>query len=71
MRYTHRVAISNHCLVSFMEHRVSFRWNDYAADSKQKVMTVSTDEFLRRFLIHDLPKGVTFRAMWWAFFSAN
>jgi hypothetical protein len=54
-----------------MEHRVSFRWNDYAADSKQKVMTVSTDEFLRRFLIHDLPKGVTFRAMWWAFFSAN
>ena len=57
-RYTHRVAISNHRLVSFKEDRVSFRWKDYTADSKQKVMTVSTDEFLRRFLIHILPKGL-------------
>jgi len=57
-RYTHRVAISNHRLVSFKDDRVSFRWKDYAADSKQKVMTVSTDEFLRRFLIHVLPKGL-------------
>jgi Putative transposase len=40
------------------DDRVSFRWKDYAAGSKQKVMTVSTDEFLRRFLIHILPKGL-------------
>jgi hypothetical protein len=57
-RYTHRVAISNHRLVAFKDDRVSFRWKDYAAGSKQKVMTVSTDEFLRRFLIHVLPKGL-------------
>jgi hypothetical protein len=57
-RYTHRVAISNHRLVSFEEDRVSFRWKDYAAGSKQKVMTVSADEFLRRFLIHVMPKGL-------------
>ncbi len=57
-RYTHRVAISNHRLVAFKDDRVSFRWKDYAGDSKQKVMTVSTDEFLRRFLIHVLPKGL-------------
>ena len=47
-RYTHRVAISNHRLVSFKDDRVCFRWKDYAAGSKQKVMTVSADEFLRR-----------------------
>jgi hypothetical protein len=51
------VAISNHRLVSFKDDRVSFRLKDYAADSKQKVMTVSADEFLQRFLIHVLPKG--------------
>ena len=57
-RYTHRVAISNHRLVSFNDGYVSFRWKDYAAGSKQKVMTVAADEFLRRFLIHVLPKGL-------------
>jgi hypothetical protein len=57
-RYTHRVAISNHRLIAFKEDRVSFRWKDYAADGKQKVMTVSAEEFLRRFLIHVLPKGL-------------
>jgi hypothetical protein len=57
-RYTHRVAISNHRLVAFKEDRVSFRWKDYAAGGKQKIMTVSTDEFLRRFLLHVLPKGL-------------
>jgi hypothetical protein len=57
-RYTHRVAISNRRLISFKDDRVSFRWKDYAAGSKQKVMTVSADEFLRRFLIHVLPKGL-------------
>jgi Putative transposase len=57
-RYTHRVAISNHRLVTFKDDRVSFRWKDYAQGSKQKVMTVSTDEFLRRFLTRVLPKGL-------------
>jgi hypothetical protein len=57
-RYTHRVAISNHRLVAFKEDRVSFRWKDYACGGKQKVMTLSPDEFLRRFLIHVLPKGL-------------
>jgi hypothetical protein len=57
-RYTHRVAISNHRIVSFQEDRVSFRWKDYAAGGKQKIMTVSAVEFLRRFLIHVLPKGL-------------
>jgi hypothetical protein len=57
-RYTHRVAISNHRLVAFENDRVSFRWRDYAHGGKQKVMTVSVDEFLRRFLLHVLPKGL-------------
>jgi hypothetical protein len=57
-RYTHRVAISNHRLVAFENHRVSFRWRDYAHAGKNKVMTVPAEEFLRRFLIHVLPKGL-------------
>ena len=57
-RYTHRVAISNHRLVAFENQRVSFRWRDYAHGGKNKVMTVPADEFLRRFLIHVLPKGL-------------
>jgi hypothetical protein len=57
-RYTHRVAISNHRLVAFENDHVSFRWRDYAHGGKKKVMTVSADEFLRRFLLHVLPKGL-------------
>ena len=57
-RYTHRVAISNHRLVAFEDDRVSFRWRDYAHGGKNKVMTISAHEFLRRFLIHVLPKGL-------------
>lgn len=57
-RYTHRVAISNHRLAGFTDDRVSFRWKDYAQGGKQKVMTVSSDEFLRRFLLHVLPRGL-------------
>ncbi len=57
-RYTHRVAISNHRLVEFQNDRVLFRWKDYAHGGKQKIMTVSADEFLRRFLVHVLPKGL-------------
>jgi hypothetical protein len=56
-RYTHRVAISNHRLVSFADGQVTFRWRDSAHHNEQKVMTLSLDEFLRRFLLHLLPKG--------------
>ncbi len=56
-RYTHRVAISNHRLVSFTDGKVTFRWRDSAHNNEQKLMTLSLDEFLRRFLLHLLPKG--------------
>ena len=56
-RYTHRVAISNHRLVHFADGQVTFRWKDYAHGSKQKLMTVTAEEFLRRFLLHVLPHG--------------
>src|SRR5262249_42955048 len=56
-RYTHRVAISNHRLVSFDDGPVTFRWRDSAHNNQQKLMTLSLDEFLRRFLLHLLPKG--------------
>jgi Putative transposase/Transposase zinc-binding domain len=56
-RYTHRVAISNHRLVSFADGKVTFRWRDSAHNNEQKLMTLSLDEFLRRFLLHVLPKG--------------
>lgn len=55
--YTHRVAISNHRLVSFDSGNVTFRWKDYRDGGKNKRMTLSADEFLRRFLLHTLPKG--------------
>ena len=56
-RYTHRVAISNHRLVSFSDGQVTFRWRDSAHHHEQKLLTLSLDEFLRRFLLHILPKG--------------
>ena len=56
-RYTHRVAISNHRLVSFDGDSVTFRWKDYAHGNKKRKMTVSANEFLRRFLLHALPRG--------------
>ena len=56
-RYTHRVAISNHRLLSFDGERVTFRWKDYAHGGKQRNMTLSAMEFLRRFFLHVLPKG--------------
>jgi Putative transposase len=56
-RYTHRVAISNHRLIAFKDGQIAFRWKDYARGNKQKRMTVSADEFLRRFLLHTLPRG--------------
>jgi hypothetical protein len=56
-RYTHRVAISNHRLLAFDGESVTFRWKDYAHGNKKRKMTVSGDEFLRRFLLHTLPRG--------------
>ncbi len=54
-RYTHRVAIANHRLVSFEDETVRFRWRDYAHGNQTKIMALSTEEFLRRFLLHTLP----------------
>jgi hypothetical protein len=55
-RYTHRVAISNHCLLCFADGKVTFRWRDSAHQNEQKLMTLPIDEFLRRFLLHLLPR---------------
>jgi hypothetical protein len=56
-RYTHRVAISNHRLIQLTDGQVTFSWKDYAHGSKKRKMTVTAHEFLRRFLLHVLPKG--------------
>jgi hypothetical protein len=58
-RYTHRVAISNRRLLSFDEAGVTFRYKDYRRNGadRQQVMTLGTDEFIRRFLLHLLPRG--------------
>lgn len=66
-RYTHRVAISNHRLVAMTpsplggegrgEGKVTFRYHDYADSRKEKLLTLSAEEFLRRFVMHVLPKG--------------
>src|SRR5215470_4494875 len=56
-RYTHRLAISNHRLVSFADGKVTFRWRDSAHHNQQKLLTLSSDEFLKRFLLHILPQG--------------
>ena len=58
-RYTHRVAISNHRLVAFHRGRVSFIVKDYTAAGKSKLLTLDAVEFIRRFLLHVLPKGYT------------
>jgi Putative transposase/Transposase zinc-binding domain len=55
--YTHRVAISNHRLVSLVDDKVTFHWRDSAHGNKQRLMSLHVDEFLRRFLLHVLPKG--------------
>ena len=56
-RYTHRVAIANHRLVRFKDGEVRFRWRDYAHGNKNKIMALTAEEFLRRFLLHTLPPG--------------
>ncbi len=58
-RYTHRVAISNSRLVRFDDAGVTFRYKDYrqGGANRQQVMTIAADEFIRRFLLHALPRG--------------
>ncbi len=55
--YTHRVAISNHRLVALADGKVAFRWRDSAHGNRKQIMTLSIEEFLRRFLLHLLPHG--------------
>jgi Putative transposase/Transposase zinc-binding domain len=58
-RYTHRVALSNERLLDVKDGQVTFQWKDYRAKGREKsrVMTLESDEFIRRFLIHVLPRG--------------
>lgn len=57
-RYTHRVAISNNRLLDIDDGHVTFRWKDYRDSDAQKTMTVTAEEFIRRFLLHALPPGL-------------
>jgi len=59
-RYTHRVAIANSRLLAFDKNTVSFKYKDYRLEGpdRHKMMTLATDEFIRRFLLHVLPKGL-------------
>jgi hypothetical protein len=56
-RYTHRVAISNSRILSMKDGRVTFLWKDYADGNKTRTMTLDAAEFIRRFLLHILPRG--------------
>ncbi len=56
-RYTHRVAISNHRLLKLEDSKVTFQWKDYRHGNRQSTMTLEASEFIRRFLLHVLPKG--------------
>jgi hypothetical protein len=55
--YTHSVAISNSRLLDVKNEKVQFRWKDYRNENRQKTMTLSANEFIRRFLLHVLPEG--------------
>lgn len=68
-RYTHRVAISNHRLVSLQDGQVTFRWKDYRHEQRPRLMTLGADEFIRRFLLHSLPDG--FQRIRFSGFLAN
>jgi Putative transposase len=57
-RYTHRVAVANSRLISVDATGVTFKWKDYRIEGPGQTMTLSTHEFIRRFLIHVLPKGL-------------
>ena len=58
-RYTHRVAISNNRILKLEDGNVTFKWRDYRDGKKEKIMTVTADEFIRRFLLHILPNRFT------------
>ncbi len=68
-RYTHRVAISNHRLVSLQDGQVTFRWKDYRHEQRPRLMTLGAAEFIRRFLLHSLPDG--FQRIRFSGFLAN
>jgi len=55
-KYTHRVAISNHRIIDVKDDRVIFKWRDYKDGNTMKTMSVSVEEFMRRFLLHVIPK---------------
>ncbi len=57
-RYAHRVAIGNNRLIGFTGEHVTFGWKDYRHESKNKVMQLDAHEFMRRFLLHVLPRGL-------------
>ena len=56
-RYTHRVALSNNRLLNMDQEQITFRWKNYRQHDKQKLMTLTPTEFIRRFLLHVLPSG--------------
>jgi hypothetical protein len=56
-RYTHRVAISNSRLLDIDNDQIRFRWKDYRHGDQAKTMTLTSEEFIRRFLLHVLPTG--------------
>jgi hypothetical protein len=57
-RYTHRVAISNNRLLSMQDGQITFLWKDYKQGASKKTMTLTAEEFIRRFLLHILPHGL-------------
>jgi hypothetical protein len=56
-RYTHRIAISNHRLIKLEADQVTFSWKDYRHGHRQQLLTLTATEFIRRFLLHALPRG--------------
>ena len=56
-RYTHRVALSNDRILAVADGRVRFRWRDYRHGNRLRTFTLSAEEFIRRFLLHVLPRG--------------
>jgi len=67
-RYTNRVAISNQRIQSIDNGKVSFSWKDYAHGNRKRIMTLSSVEFIRRFLLHVLPSGFM-RIRYYGFFA--
>lgn len=68
--YTHRIAISDSRLVSVEDNSVSFTWKDYRDKNKRKIMTLTPEEFIRRFLLHVLPKGF-FKIRYYGIFASR